>query len=28
VRIRPLEPGRYGFFDDFHRATQGVLVVP
>ena len=28
VRIRPLEAGRYGFFDDFHRATQGVLVVP
>jgi heme/copper-type cytochrome/quinol oxidase subunit 2 len=28
VHIRPLEPGRYNFFDDFHRATQGVLVVP
>ena len=28
VRVRPLEPGRYNFFDDFHRATQGVLVVP
>lgn len=28
VHIRPLEPGRYGFYDDFHRATQGVLVVP
>ncbi len=28
VRVRPLEPGRYDFFDDFHRATQGVLVVP
>jgi heme/copper-type cytochrome/quinol oxidase subunit 2 len=28
VRIRPLEPGRYNFFDDFHRTTQGVLVVP
>ena len=28
VRVRPLEPGRYGFFDDFHRTTQGVLVVP
>jgi plastocyanin len=27
VRVRPLEPGRYGFFDDFHRATQGALVV-
>jgi heme/copper-type cytochrome/quinol oxidase subunit 2 len=28
VRVRPLEPGRYTFFDDFHRATQGALVVP
>jgi plastocyanin len=28
VRVRPLEPGRYNFFDDFHRATQGSLVVP
>jgi heme/copper-type cytochrome/quinol oxidase subunit 2 len=28
VRVRPLEPGRYNFFDDFHRATQGYLVVP
>jgi heme/copper-type cytochrome/quinol oxidase subunit 2 len=28
VRVRPLEPGRYYFFDDFHRATQGFLVVP
>jgi plastocyanin len=28
VRVRPLEPGRYNFFDDFHRATQGFLVVP
>ena len=28
VRVRPLEPGRYNFFDDFHRAPQGVLVVP
>jgi plastocyanin len=27
VRVRPLEPGRYNFFDDFHRATQGYLVV-
>jgi plastocyanin len=27
VRVRPLEPGRYNFFDDFHRATQGFLVV-
>jgi heme/copper-type cytochrome/quinol oxidase subunit 2 len=28
VRVRPLEPGRYNFFDDFHHATQGFLVVP
>jgi len=28
VRVRPLDPGRYNFFDDFHRATQGSLVVP
>jgi plastocyanin len=28
VHVRPLEPGRYNFFDDFHRATQGFLVVP
>ena len=28
VHVRPLEPGRYNFFDDFHRQTQGFLVVP
>jgi plastocyanin len=28
VHVRPLEPGRYKFFDDFHRATEGFLVVP
>jgi cupredoxin-like protein len=28
VYVRPLQPGRYNFFDDFHRATQGTLVVP
>jgi plastocyanin len=27
VHVRPLEPGRYTFFDDFHRETQGFLVV-
>ena len=27
VRLRPLEPGRYNFFDDFHQETNGVLVV-
>jgi Cupredoxin-like domain len=28
VRVRPQQAGRYNFFDDFHRETQGVLVVP
>jgi len=28
VHVRPLAPGRYNFFDDFHRQTQGFLVVP
>jgi plastocyanin len=27
IRVRPLEPGRYRFFDDFHPETQGYLVV-
>ncbi len=27
VRLRPLSPGRYNFFDDFHQETNGVLVV-
>ena len=27
MRIRPLEPGRYRFFDDFHPETEGYLVV-
>lgn len=27
LRIRPLAPGRYRFFDDFHDNTQGYLVV-
>jgi hypothetical protein len=27
IRLRPLEPGRYNFFDDFHQETNGVLVV-
>ncbi len=27
VHVRPLEPGRYNFFDDFHRQTQGYLTV-
>jgi hypothetical protein len=28
VYVRPLQPGRYNFFDDFHHETQGFLVVP
>jgi len=28
IRVRPQQSGRYNFFDDFHRETQGVLVVP
>lgn len=26
IRLRPLEPGRYKFFDDFRPETRGVLV--
>ena len=28
VRVRPQQAGRYTFFDDFHRETQGLLIVP
>jgi Cupredoxin-like domain len=28
VYVRPQQPGRYNFFDDFHHETQGFLVVP
>ena len=28
VHVRPQQPGRYNFFDDFHHETQGFLVVP
>lgn len=28
VYVRPLQSGRYNFYDDFHHATQGYLVVP
>ena len=28
VYVHPLQPGRYNFYDDFHRDTQGFLVVP
>jgi cupredoxin-like protein len=27
IRLRPLEPGSYNFFDDFHQETRGTLVV-
>ncbi len=27
VNVRPLSPGRYEFFDDFHQDTRGILVV-
>ncbi len=27
IRLRPLGPGSYKFFDDFHQETNGVLVV-
>jgi len=27
IRLRPLGPGRYNFFDDFNPQTTGVLVV-
>lgn len=27
LNIRPLAPGRYEFFDDFHQETRGTLVV-
>ena len=27
VRIRPLAPGRYDFFDDFNQSNRGTLVV-
>jgi hypothetical protein len=25
--LRPLQPGQYSFFDDFHQQTTGILVV-
>jgi plastocyanin len=28
VYVRPQQPGRYTFYDDFHRETQGALIVP
>ena len=27
IRLRPLVPGSYNFYDDFHQETNGVLVV-
>ena len=28
INLRPLQPGRYNFFDDFNPQTRGTLVVP
>jgi hypothetical protein len=28
VHVRPQQPGRYTFIDDFHHETQGFLIVP
>jgi hypothetical protein len=28
IYVRPQQPGRYNFYDDFHHETQGFLVVP
>jgi heme/copper-type cytochrome/quinol oxidase subunit 2 len=28
VYVRPQQPGKYNFFDDFHHETQGFLIVP
>ena len=28
VHVRAQQPGRYNFYDDFHRQTQGYLIVP
>jgi hypothetical protein len=27
VRVGPLKPGKYEFFDDFNQANRGTLVV-
>src|SRR5215467_14569274 len=27
INLRSLKPGRYEFFDDFHKGTKGILVV-
>jgi plastocyanin len=28
VHVRAQQPGKYNFYDDFHRETQGYLIVP
>jgi hypothetical protein len=28
VHVRPQQPGRYTFIDDFHHETQGSLIIP
>jgi hypothetical protein len=27
INLRPLQPGKYNFFDDFHQQTTGVLTI-
>ena len=27
INLRPLQPGQYNFFDDFHQQTTGVLII-
>jgi hypothetical protein len=27
INLRPLQPGQYNFFDDFHQQTAGVLII-
>ena len=27
IRLKPLDPGRYEFYDDYHHESTGVLVV-
>ena len=27
INLRPLQPGQYTFFDDFHQETTGVLII-
>ena len=27
INIKPLQPGRYEFFDDFHKENRGTLII-